>query len=160
MRKKKIRIAIAITITLVVGIFLYKQIVLDEYKTADDEVALHIQMNTQEDIGLLVLDYYVDGEQYSGGISNADGSLIKRNDPDLLWVWNEQELSCSTDVVELSIRFRVITEYVEPNFENIYPEEITQYIDTPISWNAHFGEGYYITITGDKVNGYKAELSK
>ena len=36
-------------------------------------------MNTKEDIGLLVFDYYVDDEEYSGGISNADKSLIKSN---------------------------------------------------------------------------------
>ena len=42
---------------------------------------------------------------------------------------------------------------------NIYPENITQYIDTPISWKAYFGKEYVITITGDKANGYKAVLN-
>ena len=41
------------------------------------------------------------------------------------------------------------------NYENIYPEDITKYID-PISWKAHFGESYFITITGGKTNGDKA----
>ena len=112
-------------------------------------------MNTKEDIGLLVFDYYVDDEEYSGGISNADKSLIKSNS-DSIMVWNKQELSSSSDAVELSIHFRIITEYVDPNYENIYPENITQYIDTPISWKAYFGQEYFITITGDKANGYKA----
>ena len=77
---------------------------------------------------------------------------------DLIQVWNRQELNSSSDTVELSIQFRMITEYVEPNFENVYPEDITQYIDTPISFHAHFGEAYFITITGDQASGYKAVL--
>ena len=30
---------------------------------------------------------------------------------------------------------------------------------TPISWKAYFGQEYFITITGDKANGYKAVLN-
>ncbi len=158
MNKKKIGIAIAIMVALVLAFILYKQVIPDKYKPADDEIALHIQMNTKEDIGLLVFDYYADDAEYSGGIANADKSLIKYNSDEIL-VWNRQELNSSDDAVELSIRFRIITEYVTPNYENTYPENITQYIDTPISWKAYFGEEYFITITGDKANGYKAVLN-
>lgn len=158
MNKKKNRVAIVIMIALVFGFILCIQLIPDEYKPADDEIALHIQMNTKEDIGLLVFDYYVDDEEYSGSISNADKSLIKSNS-DSIMVWNKQELSSSSDAVELSIHFRIITEYVDPNYENIYPENITQYIDTPISWKAYFGQEYFITITSDKANGYKAVLN-
>jgi len=58
---------------------------------------------------------------------------------------------------ELSMQFRIITEYVTPNYENIYPDDITKYME-PISWDANFGESYFITIIGDKTNGYKAIL--
>ena len=47
--------------------------------------------------------------------------------------------------------FMIITIYLNKN--------ITQYIDTPVSWKASFGEEYFITITGDKANGYKAVLN-
>ena len=56
------------------------------------------------------------------------------------------------------VQFRIITEYVDPNYENVYPDDITKYIE-PISWEARFGESYFITITGDKINGYKAVLN-
>ena len=79
MNKKKNRVAIVIMIALVFGFILCIQLIPDEYKPADDEIALHIQMNTKEDIGLLVFDYYVDDEEHGGGISNADKSLIKSN---------------------------------------------------------------------------------
>ncbi len=115
-------------------------------------------MDIEEDIGLLVFDYNADGREYSGGISNADRSLIKHNS-DVLQVWNRQELNSSADTVELSIQFRIIMEYVEPNFENIYSEDITEYIDTPVSLNADFGEEYFILITGNKESGYKAVLN-
>ena len=54
----------------------YSQTIPDDYAPADDEIAVHIQFDTREDIGLLVYDYCADGHEYSGGTSNADGSLI------------------------------------------------------------------------------------
>ncbi len=157
MNKKKIKITITIMIALVFALILYIQLFPDEYQPADDEIALHIQLNTKEDIGLLLFDYCVDNEEHSCGIANADTSLLKHNS-DIIMTWNKQELNSSSDVIELSTHLRIITEYVDPNFENIYPENITRYIDTPISLEAHFGQEYFITITGDKTNGYKAEL--
>lgn len=49
-------------------------------------------------------------------------------------------------------------EYVTPNYENVYSESITKYTN-PFSLEAHFGEAYFVTITGDKTNGYTATLS-
>ena len=51
----------------------------------------------------------------------------------------------------------IITEYVAPNYKNIYPDDLTEYIE-PISWKARFGESYFVSITGDKTNEYKAVL--
>lgn len=158
MKKRKFGIAIAIVAILGIGIVLYNQIIPNEYIPTDDEIALHIELDIEEDIGLLVFDYIADGREYSGGISNADRSLIKHNS-DVLQVWNRQELNSSADTVELSIQFRIIMEYVEPNFENIYSEDITEYIDTPVSLNADFGEEYFILITGNKESGHKAVLN-
>lgn len=158
MKKRKFGIAIAIVAILGIGIVLYNQTIPNEYIPTDDEIALHIKLDIEEDIGLLVFDYIADGREYSGGISNADRSLIKHNS-DVLQVWNRQELNSSADTVELSIQFRIIMEYVEPNFENIYSEDITEYIDTPVSLNADFGEEYFILITGNKESGYKAVLN-
>lgn len=114
--------------------------------------------DTEEDVGLLIYDYCANGHEYSGGISNADRSLLKRNE-ELIVVWNQQALNNPSDTVDLSIQFRIITEYVDPNYENIYPEEITRYLDS-VSWDAHLGESYFITITGDQTNGYTAALTQ
>lgn len=156
MKKKKVGIFFAIAVVLGFGLIVYKQAIPGEYTPADDEIALHIQFDTKEDLGLLVYDYYADDHKYSGGISNADGSLLK-HDSDNIVVWKREELNNSANDVELSMQFRIITEYVTPNYENIYPEDITKYLD-PISWEAHLGESYFVTITGDKTNGYKAVL--
>ena len=154
---KKIGITIVMVTALWLCFICYSQITVDEYAPADDEIALHIQFDTNDDIGLLVYDYRADGHEYSGGTSNADGSLI-RHDSDIIVRWKKEELNSSTDTVELSMQFRIITEYVAPNYENIYPDDITKYVE-PISWEAHFGKSYFITITGDKINGYKAVLN-
>lgn len=156
MKKKIIGSIFAIVVVLVLVFIVYYRTVPDEYVPAADEIALHIQLDTEEDIGLLVYDYRADSHEYSGGISNADGSLIK-HDSDNIVVWNKEELNTLSDIFELSMQFRIITEYVTPNYENIYPDDITKYME-PISWDANFGESYFITITGDKTNGYKAIL--
>ena len=157
MKKKILGMIAAIVLVLGLGLVGYNQIIPDEYVPAADEIALHIQFDVEEDIGLLVYDYRTDGYEYSGGISNADGSLIKR-DSDNIVVWNKEELHHLSDTFELSMQFRIITEYVAPNYENVYPDDITKYLE-PITWEAHFGESYFITITGDKTNGYEAVLN-
>ena len=154
MKKKVIGIIAAIVVVLGLSLVVYNQIIPNEYVPAADEIALHLQLDTEEDIGLLVYDYRADSHEYSGGISNADGSLIK-HDSDNIVVWNREELNLSSDPFELTMQLRIITEYVAPNYENVYPDDITKYME-PISWEAHFGESYFITITGDKMNGYKA----
>ncbi len=159
MNKKRIVIVMTIALLLGLGFILYTQITFGEYVPTDNEIALHIQLETKEDIGLLVFDYRADDHEYSGGISNANKSLLKHNASDIIQVWNKQQLNSTSDTVAFSIQFRIITEYVDPNYENIYPEEITKYIREPISWEARFGETYFVTITGDKTNGYKAVLN-
>ena len=126
------------------------------YLTAADEIALRIQLDTKEDVGLLVYDYRAEDRDYSGGISNADASLLP-SDSENMVVWNREELESTADALALWIRFRVITEYVTPNFENVYPEDITKVLE-PIAWEARFGQTYTIAITGDRTNGYQAVL--
>ena len=156
--KKKIIGIIAVTVVVLgLGLVVYNQIIPKEYVPADDEIALHLQLDTEEDVGLLVYDYRADSHEYSGGMSNADGSLIK-HDSDVIVVWNKEELNSLSDTFELSMQLRIITEYVAPNYENVYPDNITKYTE-PISWEAHFGESYFITITGNKTSGYKAVLN-
>ena len=157
MNKKSIRTAVVLVVVLGLGFICYHQAIPEEYAPADDEIALHIQFDGNEDIGLLVYDYCADGHEYSGGTSNADGSLIG-HDSDFIVGWNKDELESSADTVALSVQFRIITEYVTPNYENVYPDDITKYTE-PISWKARFGTSYFITITGDKTNGYRAVLS-
>lgn len=155
--KKIIGMAAAAVIVLGLSLVIYNQIIPDEYVLADDEIALHLKLDTEEDVGLLVYDYRAGGHEYSGGISNADGSLIQ-HDSDNIVVWNREELNLSSDPFELTMQLRIITEYVAPNYEKVYPDDITKYME-PISWEAHFGESYCITITGDQTNGYQAVLN-
>ena len=129
MKKKAIGIIAAIVIVLGLSLVVYNQIIPNEYMPSDDEIALHMQLDTEEDVGLLVYDYCADGHEYSGGISNADGSLIK-HDSDNIVVWNREELNNLSDTFELSMQFRIITEYVAPNYENIYPDDITKYMES------------------------------
>lgn len=116
MNKKVIGIAIAVLVAIGLGFIIYDQTFSGEYMPADDEIALHIQLEMKEDVGLLVYDYSANSHQYSGGTSNADKSLIKPDD-NIVVVLNKQQLNSSSDAVELSMQFRIITEYVTPTMK-------------------------------------------
>lgn len=159
MSKKKIGIAAAALAVLGLAVlFLHAMLFPAEYRPADDEIALRIQLATKEDFGLLVYDYTAGGHTYSGGTSNVDGSLI-RHDAEIMVVLGEKELNGAAAPVELSMQFRIITDYVTPNYENVYPDAITKYME-PLSWNARPGETYSLVITGDRANGYQAALKQ
>lgn len=125
-------------------------------EAAEDEIALRIKLDTKEDFGLLLIAYDANGSGGRGGISNADQSLLKHNEQ-LFYTLPKHAFDNPSDVEHLSIQFSVVTEYVEPNFEEIYPEEYTIPLD-PIFLNADYGEAYSITISGDQTNGYRAVL--
>ena len=129
-------------------------------KASDNEIKLLIRLDLEEDIGLLLIDYVIDGAEGSGGMSNADKSLIDQADL-LDWTFDKQLLDIreQTEEVDLTIKFTVLTEYVDPNYEDIYPEEYKKPMDE-ISLKANFGETYYITISGSRANGYRAVLTE
>lgn len=127
-------------------------------EAAEDEIALRIQLDTEEDFGVLLIAYDANGSGGRGGISNVDKSLLK-HDEQLFYTLPEHAFDNPSDVENLSIQFTIITEYVEPNFEEIYPEELKIPID-PIFLNADFGESYSIIIRGDQTSGYQAVLEQ
>lgn len=54
---KKIGAAIAAIVALALGsIAIYSQTISSESVPADDEITLHIQLDTEEDVGLLIYD--------------------------------------------------------------------------------------------------------
>lgn len=55
---KKIGAAIAAIVALALGsIAIYSQTISSESVPADDEITLHIQLDTEEDVGLLIYDF-------------------------------------------------------------------------------------------------------
>ena len=123
---------------------------------SEDEIALRIKLDTKEDLGLLLIDYDANGSGGRGGVSNANKSLIKHNEQ-LFFSLPKHAFDDPSDVENLSIRFTVITDYFEPNFEEIYPAEYTIPLEA-ISLKAAFGRAYSIVICGDRTNGYQAFL--
>lgn len=148
---KRLLIIIIAVVLVFVSVF-----ALSGCHNADDEIALQIKLDIKEDIGLLVVDYKANGTKYSGGTSNADKSLLK-HDELITYTLSKQDFDNPSDAENMSIKFTVITEYVDPNYDNIYPAEYTKPLDA-IHLKANFGETYFITISGDKTNGYKAVL--
>lgn len=120
------------------------------------QINLQIQLDLKEDIGLLIVESDIDGSKASGGISNADKSMLKKGET-LYWQIDKQNSDNLSDTVGLSLRFTIITAYCDPNYENVYPEEYTMPLEA-VSFAAKYGETYAIRIEGDKANGYRAVL--
>ena len=141
MRKRRLVTAIVGVAALLVVLF---AIVISNSNSGPrftkDEIGLQIQLDINEDIGLVIINSNINGETESGGISNVNGSLIKKNEL-LFWSINKEVHESLPETVDLKLQFNIVTKYFQPNFENIYPEE-------------------YVKITGDKVNGYKATIEQ
>ena len=86
MKRKRILAALGVLCALVLSFLVYRWMFPPAYQVGEDEVALYIRLDLEEDIGLIVFDYTVDGREHGGGISNADRSLIRRNEEDI-YVW-------------------------------------------------------------------------
>lgn len=155
---RKFRIALVLTLCLALTLFGCNKTESESYKPAEDEIALQIQLKFKEDIGLLIVEYESNRTGGSGGTCNADKTLLK-HDSLLIYSIYQQSFDNPTEVKNLSLKFSIITEYVDPNYENIYPEELTIPMDA-ISLDVNFGETYYITISGYKKNGYTAILTQ
>ncbi len=156
--KKRIFIILAILSFIILSFIIYKYANSSDYSPANDELALRIQLDVKEDIGLLIFDYEVNGHEFSSGISNTDRSLLKHDDQ-IIHVWNKEALEGISGPLDLSIKFRIITEYVEPNFENTYPKELTRVLN-PIFLKADYGQIYDLTISGDRINGYTVVINE
>lgn len=124
-------------------------------ETSDEEIRVNIQLELEEDIGLLLTEYTANGKQGMSGSSVADKSMIKRNSMEF-WTFEKWMLEDDlADTVELRLKFIVVTEYFEPDYDFDYPEEYTIPMDA-ISFTANFGETYHVTIQGGKTSGYQA----
>ena len=163
MTKKRIITGICVLFAIIVCFALYNILFPGNFKVSEDEIAVRIKLDLNEDVGLVVYDYEIDGNEGGGGVSNADKSLLKRNE-ELIITWSKEELKehdlireVDSDHYPFMMRFGIITEYVDPNFENKYEEDITRYLE-PIEWEAYFGKEYIVHITGDKTNGYSITM--
>ena len=123
----------------------------------EDEIKVVIHLDLDEGIGLFLVDYDADGAEGTGGMSNADKSTIKRDDV-LYWSLDRRCLDNAADGVKLVLKFSVVSQYFDPNYDNVYPEEYV--IDAgSVSFDAAFGGTYSVTITGGRESGYRAVLN-
>lgn len=154
--KKKIGIAVLVAAAVLAILILVYHGTHGSAQTNADEISLQIQLDLKENIGLLLIDSDMDGSVSSGGSSNADKTMLKKDDC-IYWPIERQNDENIPDNVTLSLRFTVVTEYCEPNYENTYPAEYQIPMEA-ITFPAEFGKSYSIRITGDKTNGYRAVL--
>ena len=154
-RKKLLIIALAAAAALL-AIFVAVSNLHREPEVSGDEVMLRIELDLKEDVGLFIIDSDIDGKEESGGVSNADRTKLKKDEV-LYWSIDRVHYTDVPEPFPLTLRFRIVTEYIDPNYENIYPEEYVMEMDE-ISFTASFGEMYSIRVTGDRDGGYQAVI--
>ncbi|MCQ2551598.1 MAG: hypothetical protein MJ146_05370 [Clostridia bacterium] len=159
--KKNIKVSILVILALVIVFAVVKIRMIDDapLQAEDDEIKVNIRLDLDEDIGLFLISYDVNGAEGSGGVSNADHSMLKKDSKDLYWSFYKEQLETDADAADVKLSFTVVTDYFEPNYDNNYPEEYTIPMDA-ISFHANFGEIYYVTIKGSKVNGYQVFIGE
>ena len=149
-------IFLIILLSIISCLIINKNNKVDETKTSDDEIILQINLDVPKDFGLLLIEYETKDASGSGGVSNANKSLIKHND-NLTYSLSKQDFNNASDITDLTLTFKIVTEYVEPNYEDNYLASLS-FTLTPVQINAHYGNTYHITITSDE-NSYQAILS-
>ena len=159
--KTKPRIAILILMTLLLSLSLAGCNLYEDAPPVaeEDEIKVLINLDLNEDIGLLLTKYTVNGKEGMSGNSNADKSMLQRDSTNLVWSYNKEFLDNPANIVDVTLQFIIVTEYFEPDYEFDYPDEYLIPVDA-ISFSAEFGETYYVTITGDQVNGYQADIEE
>lgn len=155
MHHKKI-IFLIILLSIILCLIIKKNNKVDETKTSDDEIILQINLDVSKDFGLLLIEYETKDASGSGGVSNANKSLIKHND-NLTYSLSKQDFNNASDITDLTLTFKIVTEYVEPNYEDNYLASLSFTLN-PVQINAQYGNTYHITITSDE-NSYQAILS-
>lgn len=149
-------IFLIILLSIILCLIINKNNKVDETKTSDDEISLQINLDVPKDFGLLLIEYETKDASGSGGVSNANKSLIKHND-NLTYSLSKQDFNNASDITDLTLTFKIVTEYVEPNYEDNYLASLSFTLN-PVQINAHYGNTYHITITSDE-NSYQAILS-
>lgn len=155
MHRKKI-IFLIILLSIILYIIINKNNKVEETEPSDEEIFFHINLDVPKDFGLLLIEYETKGASGSGGVSNANKSLIKHNDK-LTYSLSKQDFDNATDITDLTLTFKIVTEYVDPNCEDNYPASSIITLN-PVQINAHYGNTYHITITSDE-NSYQSILS-
>lgn len=154
--KKMIRVMIPVVLVLalICAVIMIRSFCNAVPAAEDDEIKVNIRLDLDEDIGLLLINYNVNGADGVGGISNADKSMMKKDSKDLYWSFYKRQLDAPADTVAATLDFTAVTKYFSPNYDNIYPEEYMVSMGD-ITFPADFGKTYCVKITGSKINGYK-----
>ena len=155
---KKMRTVFRLIAAMILVTWLYGCGAQTEPPVSEEEIMMKIKLDVKEDIGILTVDADINGAKTKGGISNMDKSLIKHNDV-LYWSFAKQDYNVTEDTVSLTVQFKVVTEYCDPNYDNIYPEELVMELE-PVTLTADFGKMYTVTVTGNHTDGYKAVLEE
>lgn len=159
--KKNIKVLIPVILAVVLVFAIV--IIRASYNSAPfveaDEIKVNIKFDLNEDIGLLLINYNVNGADGTGGISHADKSMLNKNSKDLYWSFYERQLDTPVDTADVTLDFVAVTKFFTPNYDNIYPEECMVPMGG-ITFSAGFGKIYYVTITGSQFTGYQVVIDE
>lgn len=123
----------------------------------EDGVTLVIDLDTEDDVGFLQVDYKAGGNEGTGGISNADRKTPLGSKDRLYYELDGKCFAEPVDSDTFTVQFTVAEPGTEPNQGNVYAAENVTVVE-PISLPLEFGVFRNIVISGSREAGYRAEV--
>jgi hypothetical protein len=150
MKRKALVVFIILILLLVFLVVCYMSNSDNEPTVAEDEVLLIFDLDTQDELYQVSMDYLIDGEIVGdAGTRNADGTPLIENER----IYDPFKLDTEYDISKLSLQLYVA------DFINDFGDHEGEYkVENVLKLFAEYGNIYYITIAGDKENGYTAIL--
>jgi hypothetical protein len=150
LKRKALAVFIILILMLISFVVCYISNSDKEPTASEDEVLLIFDLDTQDELYQVSMDYLIDGEIVGdAGFRNADSTPFVENDR----IYYPFNLDAEYDISKLSLQLYVA------DFINDFGDHEGEYkIKNRLDLSAEYGKDYYITITGDKENGYTAIL--
>jgi hypothetical protein len=150
MKRKALVFSIFLILLLVLFVVCYMSNSDNEPTVAEDEVLLIFDLDTQDELYQVSMDYLINGEIVGdAGTRKADGTPLVENER----IYYPFKLDTEYDISKLSLQLYVA------DFINDFGDHEGEYkVENTLKLFAEYGNIYYITISGDKENGYTAIL--
>ncbi len=129
-----------------------------EPAAAEDEILLIVDLDSQDEIYQVSMDFFVDGVWVGdAGTRNADGTPLGSKERIYQFIQVGTDLEAGLDISRLSVQFYLANTLL--NDPKDLAERTVRYkVGEEVEIAAEYGNTYYISIVGSKESGFTVSL--